>query len=83
MFMIQTVQDAEQGLEAARAARTAAMDTLGTEVATLQRQVQEMEVAIAAAADKCTRLQVAGCLPLLLAAACAAGCSLAASKRCL
>ena len=58
MFMIQTVQDAEHNLEAARAAQAEARETLGSQVAQLQRQVEDMETAVAAAADKCVRLQV-------------------------
>ena len=58
MFMIQTVQDAEHNLEAARAAQAEARETLGSQVAQLQRHVKDMETAVAAAADKCVRLQV-------------------------
>lgn len=58
MFMIQTVQDAEQKLEAARAAKAQACETLGTEVRILQQQLQSLEVEIAAAERKCHQLQV-------------------------
>lgn len=58
MFMIQTVQDAEQVLEVARGARSAVHDTLGAEVGALRRSVEDMEAAIATAEEKCLWLQV-------------------------
>ncbi|KAL4458750.1 hypothetical protein ABPG75_013615 [Micractinium tetrahymenae] len=57
MFQIQTTQDAEAALEAARSAAEAAEAAAAAESASLSRQVAEREAAIAASRERCARLR--------------------------
>lgn len=52
MFQIQAAQDVEAALEGAQAARAAAEAQLGSEAAAMQRQVAELEAALAAAKER-------------------------------
>lgn len=59
MFQIQTAQDAESAVEAARADHAATTAALDADAAGLRRQVAELEAGVAASRERSARLQAA------------------------
>jgi hypothetical protein len=59
MFQIQTAQDAEAGLEAARAEHSVTTAALDAQVGELQRQLNELQTSVASNQERCAHLQAA------------------------
>ncbi|KAI3436070.1 hypothetical protein D9Q98_002128 [Chlorella vulgaris] len=59
MFQIQTAQDAEAGLEAARAEHSVTTAALDAQAGELQRQLNELQASVASNRERCAHLQSA------------------------